>query len=57
MKHNGHLTFQSVIDCWGVCLDAGMPGAILSCKGVAIHMDSVVIIVLKNSKQTSKRKS
>ena len=34
-KHNGHLTFQHVIDCWDMHLDAGMPGAILSCDVVA----------------------
>ena len=34
-EHIGHLTFQCVIDCWDVRLDAGMPGAILSCSVVA----------------------
>ena len=34
-KGNGHLSFQCVIDCWGVLSDAAMPGAILSCKVVA----------------------
>ena len=28
-------TFQCIIDCWSTCLDAGMPGAILSCEVVA----------------------
>ena len=36
-KCNGHLTFQCVIDCWGTCLDAGMPGAIISCNLVATY--------------------
>ena len=31
MKHNGHFTFQCVIDCWGVYL------AIPSCNVVATH--------------------
>ena len=30
MKQNGHLIFQCTIDCWGACLDAGMPVAIIS---------------------------
>ena len=29
-KYNNHLTFQCVIDYWGTCLDAGMPGTIFS---------------------------
>ena len=36
-----------MIDCWGTCSDAGMPGAVLSCKLVATRGDSVVIIVTK----------
>ena len=47
MKCNSHLTFQCVIDYWGVHSDAklfyGMPGAILSFN--VVHVDSVVIIV------------
>ena len=45
MKHNGHLTFQCIIDYWGVYFDEklfyGMPGAMFSFN--AVH---VVIIVL-----------
>ena len=45
MKHDGHLTFQCVIDYCGVCSDAkllyGMPGTILSFD--VVHVDSVVI--------------
>ena len=45
MKHNGHLTFQCVIDYWGVCSNAkllyGMPLTILSFD--VVHVDSVVI--------------
>ena len=37
MKHNGHLTFQCINDCWGVHLDKGMPIAILSRNVVATH--------------------
>ena len=48
MNHNGHLTFQYVIDYWSARLDTTlfyeMPGAILSCN--VVHLDSVVIIVL-----------
>ena len=45
MKHNGHLTFQCVIDYWGACSNAillyGMPVTILSFD--VVHVDSVVI--------------
>jgi len=37
MKCNGYHTFQRVIDWWGMRLDTGMPGAILSCNVVATH--------------------
>jgi len=36
-KHNSHLIFQRINDCWGERLDAGMPGAIFSCNVVATH--------------------
>ena len=35
MKRNGHLTFQYVIDCWGMRSDAGMPSPILPYNAVA----------------------
>ena len=42
-KHNGHLTFQCVIDYWGTHSDVklfyGMPGTILSFN--VVHVDSV----------------
>ena len=41
-EHNGHLTFQCVIDCWDTHLDTGMPGAILSCSVIATHKSSSV---------------
>jgi len=44
MKHNGHLIFQYVIDCWSMCLDAS---AILSCNVVA-YMNSVVLTLKIN---------
>ena len=55
-KHNGYLISQCVTDCSGMCLDAGMPGAILSFE-VELHVNSVVIIVLQQSKQPSRRKN
>jgi len=50
VKYNSHLTFP---DFWGCALDAG---AILS-RNVVAHMDSLMLIVLLKSKQTSKRKN
>jgi len=47
IKCIGHLTFQCVIDYWDAYLGKGMPTVILSCIVVAIHMDSVAIIVFK----------
>ena len=54
-RYGFHLTFQCVINYWGVRLDAklfyGMPGTILSFN--VVHVDSVVIIVLLK-KETNK---
>ena len=49
MKQNGHLTFQCVIDYWGVCSDAkllyGMPGTILSFKLLYIlHQQATYVL-------------
>ena len=57
MKRKGHLTFQCIIDYWAehsnTKLYYGIPGTILSFN--VVHVDSVVIIVLLKSKQTSRR--
>ena len=47
---NDHLTFQCVIDCWGMCL------AILTMWYIATHGFSNHKCVTK-SKQTSRRKT
>ena len=52
MKCISHLTFKCIIDCWGACSDAEMPGLILPCIVVATHGFSVT-----KSKQTSRRKN
>ena len=56
MKRNGHLSFQCIIDCWGVHLDAGIPGTIVSCNVVATSGFSSHNCVTK-SKPKGRRKN
>ena len=50
-----YLAFQCVIGCWGVCSDTGMPGAILSCKVIAIYVHGfsshIIVLYKKVNKQ------